>query len=66
MKEEQLWIITEEISVNMQQQLDKGVYKIDHPNEKPLLDKLHKRITNELQAMDIDMNDFKDKRKYLV
>jgi hypothetical protein len=33
---------------------------------KTLLDKLHKKLTNQLRAMDIDMDDFKEKRKYLV
>ena len=50
----------------MQQQLDEGDYKIDNRKEKTLLDKLHKKLTNQLRAMDIDMDDFKEKRKYLV
>ena len=50
----------------MQQQLDEGDYKIDNRKEKTLLDKLHKKIINQLRAMDIDLDDFKEKRKYLV
>ena len=50
----------------MQQQLDEGDYKIDNCKEKTLLDKLHKKIINQLRAMDIDIDDFKEKRKYLV
>ena len=50
----------------MQQQLDEGDYKIDTWKEKTLLDKLHKKLIKQLQAMDIDMDHFKEKRKYLV
>ena len=50
----------------MQQQLDEGDYGIDNRKEKTLLDKLHKKISNQLRSMDIDLNDFKEKRKYLV
>ena len=50
----------------MQQQLDEGDYKIDNRKEKTLLDKLHKKIINQLRAMDIDLDDFKEKWKYLV
>ena len=50
----------------MQQQLNEGDYKIDNRKEKTLLDKLHKKIINQLRAMDIDLDDFKEKRKYLV
>ena len=52
--------------LKMQQQLDEGGYEIDNRKEKTLLDKLHKKLTNQLRAMDIDMDDFKEKRKYLV
>ena len=52
--------------LKMQQQLDEGDYIIDNRKEKTLLDKLHKKILNQLRAMDIDMDDFKEKRKYLV
>ena len=50
----------------MQQQLDEGDYVIDNRKEKTLLDKLHKKISNQLRSMDIDLDDFKEKRKYLV
>ena len=33
---------------------------------KTLLDKLHKKLTNQLKSMNIDLDDFKEKRKYLV
>ena len=52
--------------LKMQQQLDEGDYIIDNRKEKTLLDKLHKKILNQLRAMDIDMDDFKEKRKDLV
>ena len=52
--------------LKMQQQLDEGDYIIDNRKEKTLLDKLHKKLLNQLRAMDIDMDDFKEKRKYLV
>ena len=42
----------------MQLQLDQGDYIIDNHIEKTLLDKLHKKLLNELCAMDIDMDDF--------
>ena len=45
----------------MQQQLDEGDYIIDNCKEKTLLDKLHKKLLNQLRAMDIDMDDFKAK-----
>ena len=50
----------------MQQQLDEGDYIIDNHKDKTLLDKLHKKLLNQLRAMDIDMDDFKETRKYLV
>ena len=31
-----------------------------------MLDKLHKKLTNQLKSMNIDLDDFKEKRKYLV
>ena len=52
--------------LKLQQQLDEGDYIIDNRKEKTLLDKLHKKLLNQLRAMDIDMDDFKEKRKYLV
>ena len=52
--------------LKMQQQLDEGDYIIDNRKEETLLDKLHKKLLNQLRAMDIDMDDFKEKRKYLV
>ena len=45
----------------MQQQLDEGDYVIDNRKEKTLLDKLHKKISNQLRSMDIDLDDFKEK-----
>ena len=48
--------------LKMRQQL--GV--IDNRKEKTLLDKLHKKIISQLKAMGIDMDDFKEKRKYIV
>jgi hypothetical protein len=50
----------------MQQQLDEGDYKINNNKEKTLLNKLHKKLMNQLWSMDIDMDDFKEKIKYLV
>ena len=50
----------------MQQQIDEGDYKLEKRKEKTLLDKLHKKLLNQLKNMKIDMNDFKEKRKYLV
>ena len=50
----------------MQQQIDEGDYVIEKRKEKTLLDKLHKKLITQLKLMDIDMDDFKEKRKYLV
>ena len=52
--------------VKMQQQIDEGDYKLEKRKEKTLLDKLHKKLLNQLRNMNIDMDDFKEKRKYLV
>ena len=52
--------------LKMRQQLDEGDYIINNRKEKTLLDKLHKKIIGQLKAMGIDMDDFKEKRKYLV
>ena len=51
----------------MQEQIDDGDYKLENPKEKILLilDKLHKKLINQLKSMKIDVNDFKEKRKYL-
>ena len=50
----------------MQQQIDEGDYMLDNRKEKTLLDKLHKKLLNQLKDMGIDMDDFNEKRKYLV
>ena len=50
----------------MQDQIDDGDYKLENRKEKTLLDKLHKKLINQLKSMKIDINDFKEKRKYLV
>ena len=50
----------------MQQQIDEGDYVIEKRKEKTLLDKLHKKLITQLKIMDIDMDDFSEKRKYLV
>ena len=39
---------------------------MDNRKEKTLLDKLHKKLLNQLKDMGIDMDDFNEKRKYLV
>ena len=52
--------------VKLQQQIDEGDYKLEKRKEKTLLDKLHKKLLNQLRNMNIDMDDFKEKRKYLV
>ena len=39
--------------LKMHQQLDEGDYIIDNRKEKTLLDKLHKKLLNQLRAMDI-------------
>ena len=50
----------------MQQQIDEGDYKLEKRKEKTLLDKLHKKLINQLKSMSIDLDDFQEKRKYLV
>jgi len=50
----------------MQEQIDEGDYKLDNRKKKTLLDKLHKKLTSQLKSMNIDLEDFKEKRKYLV
>ena len=50
----------------MQEQIDEGDYKLESQNEKTLLDKLHKKLINQLKSMNIDLDDFQEKRKYLV
>ena len=47
----------------MQQQLDEGDYERGSQKEKTLLDKLHKKLSNQLRSMDIELEDFKEKRK---
>ena len=47
----------------MQEQIDEGDYKLDNRKEKTLLGKLHKKLTNQLKSMNIDLEDFKEKRK---
>ena len=51
----------------MQDQLDheEGDYKLDGRKEKTLLDKLHKKLTTQLKIMDIDLDDKKERYKYL-
>ena len=50
----------------MQEQIDEGDYKLESRKEKALLDKLHKKLINQLKSMNIDLDDFQEKRKYLV
>ena len=50
----------------MQEQIGDGDYKLENRKEKTLLDKLHKKLTNQLKSMNIDLDDFQEKRKYLV
>ena len=52
----------------MQQQIDEGDYKLENWKEKTLLDKLHKKLINQLKNMNINLDDYKEleKRKYLV
>ena len=50
----------------MQNQIDNADYKLENQKEKTLLDKLHKKLINQLKSMKIDINDLKEKRKYLV
>ena len=49
----------------MQDQLDEGDYELDGRKEKTLLDKLHKKLTTQLKIMDIDLDDKKERYKYL-
>ena len=49
--------------MKMQQKLDEGDYVIDNCKEKAFLDKLHKKLLDQLCAMDIDMDVFKEKKK---
>ena len=52
----------------MQDQIDDSDYNLENRKEKIRLDldKLHKKLINQLKSMKIDINDFKEKRKYLV
>jgi len=50
----------------MQQQIEDGDYILEKRKEKTLLDRLHKKLIKQLKIMDIDLDDFKEKRKYLV
>ena len=50
----------------MQEQIDEGDCKLDNRKEKTLLDNLQKKLTSQLKSMNIDLEDFKEKRKYLV
>ena len=49
----------------MQDQLDEGDYELDGRKEKTLLDKLHKKLTTQLKITDIDLDDKKERYKYL-
>ena len=49
----------------MQEQIDDGDYKLENRKEKTLLDKLHKKLINQLKSMKIDIHDFKEKRNIL-
>ena len=49
----------------MQDQLDEGDYELNGRTEKTLLDKLHKKLTTQLKIMDIDLDDKKERYKYL-
>ena len=42
----------------MQEQIDEGDYKLESRKEKTLLDKLHKKLINQLKNMNIDLDDF--------
>ena len=50
----------------MQQQIDDGDYILEKRKEKTLLDRLHKKLIKQLRIMEVDLDDFKEKRKYLV
>ena len=49
----------------MQDQLDEGDYELNGRTEKTLLDKLHKKLTTQLKTMDIDLDNKKERYKYL-
>ena len=49
----------------MQDQLDEGDYELNGRTEKTLLDKLHKKLTTQLKIMDIDLDNKKERYKYL-
>ena len=50
----------------MQQQIDDGDYILEKRKEKTLLDRLHKKSIKQLRSLEVDLDDFKEKRKYLV
>ena len=41
------------------------VFELDGRKEKTLLDKLHKKLTSQLKIMDVDLDDTKERYKYL-
>ena len=47
----------------MQQQIKDGDYILEKRKEKTLLDKLHKKLIKQLKIMDIDLDDFKEKKE---
>ena len=49
----------------MQDQIDEGDYELNERKEKTILDKLHKKLTTQLKIMDIDLEDKKERYKYL-
>ena len=49
----------------MQDQIDEGDYELNGRKEKTILDKLHKKFTTQLKIMDIDLDDKKERYKYL-
>ena len=49
----------------MQNQLDEGDYELNGRTEKTLLDKLHKKLTTQRKSMDIDLDNKKERYKYL-
>ena len=49
----------------MQDQLDKGDNKLNDRKEKTLLDKLHKKLITKFKIMYIDLDDKKERYKYL-
>ena len=50
----------------MQQQIDKGDYKLENWNKKTFLDKLHNKLNNQLIVMNINLDNYNEKRKYRV